>query len=264
MKQYTHLPTGKIFQQVVLNGDSLDDFKELHTHANYQIPYWMVKGNDWEEIKEKEWEVLSFLNKQTNCISTLRQNGMYLDSIVSGNGILAFENVDLNYWLIHSVKRLNDNKIFTIREKYIDVFNFKRELGRFHISEGKMLISNGDNIFVSNITTISKTKELLFTTEDGVDVFAGDSPWFTLSDIQCKGFNSLVMQFKNITGEATKTVYKYFSTKEAAEEYVLINRPCLSIKDVAFIYTSAMGNSRKNNIGVTYFEKLKKLVNSKS
>lgn len=70
--------------------------------------------------------------------------------------------------------------------------------------------------------------KVLFTTEDGVNVYKDDFIWLLSLDrwhaVKCAApenpFYGNLNQFK------------YFSTKEKAEEYVLMNKPCLSLKEV--------------------------------
>ena len=88
----------------------------------------------------------------------------------------------------------------------------------------------------------------MFCTEDGVDVFKGDKFYICkLHDwklIPCSAS-------KNATFSIDKS--KKFSTKEAAEEYILMNKPCLSINDISSMSTVAS----------TYLKNLKELVNQK-
>ena len=49
---------------------------------------------------------------------------------------------------------------------------------------------------------------------------------------------------------------KYFSTKEKAEEYILLNKPCLSLNDIKFAISKINNPEEKRN-------KLKTLVKLK-
>jgi hypothetical protein len=68
-------------------------------------------------------------------------------------------------------------------------------------------------------------KQAILITEDGVDIFENNTSIyildkFTIRHIKHKDFNVI-----------SKYV-KYFSTKEKAEEYILMNKPCLSLQNV--------------------------------
>ena len=70
-----------------------------------------------------------------------------------------------------------------------------------------------------------KIKQPLFTTEDDVNIFKGDK------------YCAVFYDFKYLEQEAIKN-YELdnatlrFSTKEKAEEYILLNKPCLSLNDL--------------------------------
>src|SRR5690606_3435836 len=113
----------------------------------------------------------------------------------------------------------------------------------------------------------------LFTTEDGVDVYEGDIVYSLETDrksrrkykvcsvlesttdkvpgcISSDGFNALFPQ----DGD------KIFSTPEAAEEYILLNKPCLSMKDVIdYMYECTIFDTKNTND----YPLLRKLVESK-
>jgi hypothetical protein len=91
-------------------------------------------------------------------------------------------------------------------------------------------------LFLNNV---EKVKQPLFTTEDGVDIFKGDKTYYVFNDLtpecnsgfKCKwkvrgGF------YQNYQVNQGNEYYKVFSTKEKAEEYILLNKPCLSINDI--------------------------------
>ena len=80
---------------------------------------------------------------------------------------------------------------------------------------------------LDKVNDFIKSKKPLFTTEYGVDVFEGD-----------KVFLVFTTSYKPTEIVARKELLpiqsyqKLFSIKEAAEEYVLMNKPCLSINDI--------------------------------
>lgn len=78
-------------------------------------------------------------------------------------------------------------------------------------------------------------KPVLFTTEDGVDKNIGDEVWYVINDfstIDKEIILSLDWDFEN---------YKYFSTRKAAENYIKMNKPCLSLSEVLDIYDKKIG-----------------------
>ena len=81
---------------------------------------------------------------------------------------------------------------------------------------------------------IEKVKIPLFTTEDGVNIFKDDTFYY----VKFTQYNMTVGKpFEIVRGDYLSFEYepqyeKYFSTKEKAEEYILLNKPCLSYGDV--------------------------------
>jgi len=107
------------------------------------------------------------------------------------------------------------------------------------------------------LSDLSKVKKPLFTTEDGVDIFEGDTYWWvTKLTYWCNFTNNVKISFYHDTEK-----YWYFSTKEAAEEYILMNKPCLSLNDVFKVYPKLKRSS--NNIWTKHALELKELVKSK-
>jgi len=98
----------------------------------------------------------------------------------------------------------------------------------------------------------NKPKVKLFTTEDGVDIFEGDEVFELINNT--KIFRITFLKCTSMTGKNSR---KYFSTKEKAREYILMNKPCLSIND--FLSVSYFTVKSKNRT----IKRLKKLVNSK-
>lgn len=96
----------------------------------------------------------------------------------------------------------------------------------------------------------------LFQTEDGEYVYNGQRYWIVDK-------TTFIIEPKRVK-MLDYDKYFNFSTKEAAENWVLLNKPCLSIKDVQSIYTSAKEGWRKNGNGEFYFEKLVSIVKSKT
>lgn len=167
---------------------------------------------------DKDWEILEY----------------WCDTIGSGVGCVLGKSVEAEYshgmigLTILKVKRLSDGEYLSIG----DNSNFGRICG-FKIEGDKMKVlyaAVGDWQWISSIRKEKSNPPGLFKTEDGVDVFEGgkfffvhEGNWFISGEIVAFG-NEPVKVWKN---EDIKT----FSTKEAAQEYVLMNKPCLSVND---------------------------------
>jgi len=84
----------------------------------------------------------------------------------------------------------------------------------------------------------SKQPKPLFTTEDGVEIFEGNEYWYIMD---CVNNGKWEIQKKTAHGTGHNSKHIRFSTKETAEEYILMNKPCLSLKDVVEQWHKAWG-----------------------
>lgn len=189
--------------------------KDSHTGIGSSI----IENNPefWKEIVEKDYEILSFkIPGNAHWFANLQHNGMY----GGWSEDHALNQLSKGIWSINSVKRLSDSEVFTVGDntKYgcIDEFYIKNN----HLLATTVLESSG-----KYLKDLQKTKQPLFTTEDGVDIFEGDEvTWLFRDELKIAGTRK--------ANENMYTYLKYFSTKEKAEEYILLNKPCLSINDV--------------------------------
>lgn len=136
---------------------------------------------------------------------------------------------------IHSVRR-KDGEIFTVGD------NVKSYYGGGHLKGSiKEIKSNGDvvcsniigegNDWVRNICStdprmqIEKVKEPIFTTVDGITIYNKNEKLYV---VECgKDVSMFEAKYEWEAGGNLK----YFSNKQAAEEYVLENKLCLSVRD---------------------------------
>jgi hypothetical protein len=194
----------------------------------------------WEEVVEKDYEILTVI---TN-------DGKFIEIVYNQSATIE------PFWKIHSVKRKSDGEIFTIGDVccpngYIDN---DHPITKFElILNNTRLRVNSKNWYLG-INDIIKSKPILFTTEDGVDIYEGDK-YYIVGNKTFDLSNELI-SYGNMINNCKK-----FSTKEKAEEYILWNKPCLSLNDVASIYPGV--NKNHSNIPSHQAERLKELVKSK-
>lgn len=182
--------------------------------TNYNKYVFLYTGNDthfynrapedypefWEEVIEKDYEILSYTSPYDRWHS---QN-----------------------MIIHSVKRLSDGEIFTVGDK-IKIHNKIGTITYFT----KDLWAGIEGVKCNGpykISLLNKVKQPLFTTEDGVDIHY-DQMFFNVNNFKIETFqvtnDKYPLDFLNDGS-------KQFSTKEAAEEYIIMNKPCLSLNDI--------------------------------
>lgn len=186
----------------------------------------------WQEIVEKDYEILSFINPE-NLIYKKGNNNRF-------DANYQMYRPDENDCLkepgfkIHSIKRLSDGEIFTIGDKINNttfggngtiksIRNIENNFIVFRIDFDKEWDDADDSeCFLINL---QKIKQPLFTTEDGVDIFEGNN------------YCAVFYDFKYLEQEVIKN-YELdnatlrFSTKEKSEEYIIMNKPCLSINEI--------------------------------
>ena len=108
-RKFKHKVTNKI---LVIGGQTGESMQKLISSKSDDITIQdiIVNSNDWEEIIEKDYEILSFKTNM-KAVFIKKGNKYYLrDSHgYPENEMLADENM-----LIHSVKRLSDDKIAEI------------------------------------------------------------------------------------------------------------------------------------------------------
>lgn len=222
----------------------------LHTKMNsneYILYNVIIKPIDypefWELQIERDYEILEYKTE-----SGISCNAPFLEDSES---FYKKERCS-----IYSIKRLSDNEIFTIGDKLeTDEKQGYILLEKINIDNSYLWghYKNNGNLYEFGIDLkfAKKIKQLLFTTEDGVDIYENDEHWFV--------YNDLSEIFKGNSKSHIHKEYihklKSFSLVEAAKEYVLMNKPCLSLND---ILVDLQITSNKHLIS-----KLNKLVESK-
>jgi len=210
-----------------------------------------------DKITEKEYEILSFVGTGT----VFKKDSQLKDLYCVEDGRSPFHN---EKWLleanmnIHSIKRLSDGEIFTIGDNINGtIMKSKGVISKFVItSKNKVNVWRTTIIIPSEtselLNTIYKIKQPLFTTEDNIDVFEKYNFWFLqdLNSDHLKYWDWRVMSRDNDIYLKDKIK---FLTKEGAEEYILMNKPCLSINDI--ILSSKM-NQFSSDFGLSYLKQL--------
>jgi len=184
----------------------------------------------WEKIEELEYEIISYV------------------------GTVHF--IEDNSVKIHTAKRLFDGECFTIRDSVYntDLDGDKGfEIKEINISENIMFLI-GENRSCSLKYAKKIKKNPLFTTEDGVDIFESDfKNHANIYSVNKSNFslNKNTLGFTVFTDACLK-----FSTKEKAEEYIIINKPFLSIAELQKWFM-------EYGIQLTGLERLKEIVKNK-
>lgn len=240
-------------------------------YTDKHIPYIQCKNYPihWEEVKQRNYEILTVTAKPNH------------PNLPVGSIKDSWLNINMDYFDIHSIKRISDGEIFSVGDEiitgasdsYASIYGFK-------IIDNKLCINHTHSFLVNQMTPgtpsgchlylISKKKKPLFKTEDGINIFEnkeGEIKYWTLynGDAQCKAniwkISDAPIIVKNLIPHKTEVLKRIgllrFSTKEAAENYRLLNKPCLSIEEVMSVaYNPAESRTSSSR-------KLKEIVKNK-
>jgi hypothetical protein len=204
----------------------------------------------WEEVpNEPDFKVLSLLfNDMIYKITTdyryPKPEAKYRNS--TDNGFVTLSDVsnenpsDLSP-VIYSIER-KDGVIFTLSDTIDCKPYYRGKIAKFILRNNNTeLLVKIENIsceFLINGVDKVLEKPVIFTTEDGVGIKEGDKVCALYKD-SYKPYCSFTMV--PFFGNRSLDNYRYFSTKEKAEEYMLYNTPILSIQDIIYNIKSKTG-----------------------
>lgn len=228
--------------------------------------YWQaVKdfSEFWEKVVEKNYEILSIRGTSTSrWVYKLTKYPFF--QIGCDDNIINIETDPKYYYEIYSVKRLSDGKIFTIGDKVKD--RLTDELTNFRTQEivgfkGNLkIICTAKSGTAMPLSTIRHIEKPLFKTEDNVDIFEDDTYWWV---------NRISYYYGIFRGSSSSFIepelYLYFSNKKMALEYIIMNKPCLSLQEVMYSIDEDFSTDSitANSAESTLLNKLKELVKSK-
>lgn len=205
-------------------------------------------------LKTKDYEVLAFkIPGNEHWEVTKIDNGSWNN----WSDLHVKNQLEKNIWKIKRIKRLSDGEIFNLGDKVDFTISENQVIKEFSLVNSNYItvISEASK---DNLLVIKKVKPFLFITEDGVNIYEGDI--IHQVDPTLKYYSYYWGKQNGNKGVPFKD-FKMFSTKGKAEEYILMNKPCLSINDVKenFIWN----NLSASQSSIDTVLKLKNLVKSK-
>ena len=203
--------TGVYFQK----GNNLDTFSASKIEGYPEF---------WQEVKEKDYEILSVIGNSNHHAPKTVVNQMKLGG---------YPNLDKHAenigWDILSVKRISDGEIFNVGDNFMFDTNSPsiKEIIDFKISNNTIDVGYySRDKYYYKLNGIKKAKQKLFTTENGVDIFEGDDYFYISTE------HWITVNINHSKSIDLSSTFKAFSTKEAAEEYIEMNKPKFSLEDV--------------------------------
>lgn len=282
---------GNIHYELIENSNDWEEITEcIHDIKEYPdgrkycrscmiLLYNPLRPNYKPTEYKKDYEILSF--KEINGDKRiLIRDSQLKDTFCFKDGLCPFYKLDeLIKNPIHSVKRLSDGEIFTIGDDIleqnehskIEYFEILDDFLRLRINH--QVTKGSSTIMISSKFEKYIPKKPLFVTEDGVDIFAEERTihQVCLSDhyYATSSVNYQTGKYKDLGYYTHNKHWKFFSTKEAAEDYIILNKPCLNALDVLeYIHSNkptVLANPKEyiHNGKINNFSGLKELIKSK-
>lgn len=161
---------------------------------------------------------------------------------------------------VNSVRRISDNTVFTVGENVQIGWSKSKHIIRSINVDTRFPTNNEHSLSFCINTTVGyklneliKFKQPIFTTEDGVNI-CEDDKYYSINE------KYWIVEEPQFTSKLNyETYHKHqhnFSNKQTAEEYILMNKPCLTVTEVMKIFNITEKLS-------TYPDKLKQLVKTK-
>lgn len=233
------------------------------------MPFEIGEGKRFQVIEEpkKDYEILSFyakniegkneVNSQYIWYETYKGNGKWsrmghITSPYTTEEILNNSNYD-----IHSVRRLSDGFIITLGDYCKPKNGLSGRVTTIEFCGNGELRIGSDKRYYVGINDVVKS-EVLFRTEDNVEIREG-AEYCCIYKNNFEPFEDLKMFTAN-NGVVLKDQFLFFSTKEATENFIICNKPCLSFND---IWNISDNKSSDNNYVVVSKKELKQLAKSK-
>lgn len=211
-----------------ITGEEATLLEDYYQVTGDVVPKRFIEDScDWEKVIEKDYEIVSYTFEDILC--TKRSNGKYLRVDCTDKGGVTLKEV-LSFWrdgyAIHSVKRLSDGEVFTVGDK-VGFKNHSDEevIESIVIKRGNLWL-NFSKDELCRLSGVKKLKQPLFTTEDNVEIYAGDVFYYIGDALNICETKCL---FK---GDGDFEKFKNFAKKENAEEYVKQNEKKYSLKDM--------------------------------
>jgi hypothetical protein len=192
----------------------------------------------WEELVSKDYEILSFI-ASTGLLRIKDYDGLF-----QANGDVRRENTTEQYllkegWNIYSVKRLSDGEVFCLGDICFPTTtpSNKLPISEIWFTQSGDLRLSSDN-YTMSIGGLTKYEEpkVLFKTLDGQEMKYGDK-FYVVDTKYFKIFEAEA----GITFKTEKWIKNSYFDKKFAEEWILNNKPVLSLNDLLSVW-GAMEN----------------------
>lgn len=118
-----------------------------------------------------------------------------------------------------------------------------------------------DGVRYELIPLRNNTPDPVFTTPDGTVIYRGDDIWVLSTISWIKHKMPVQTTLRQPPFEGLDNNFLYFSSKESVEEYILMNKPCLSARDVIEFHNSNLNKFSPKPLNVLIKELAKQKIN---
>lgn len=208
--------------------NTVAEFIQTRLHIQESASFDLIEQFKASKQPKQDWEILSVKDTQRG----------YLVTEVNKLPIYELSEYPEKYekgrFEIHSVKRLSDDEVFSIGDKVVYMNNhnkydiiIKIQLGNSQFGPKSPLapyfvVENSSfGCYIDRINHY--IPQIMFTTEDGIPLYKGDKFWHIDSNFEIK---------ESIANAIWTGATRCFSTKEKAEEWLLWNKPVLTLNDI--------------------------------
>jgi hypothetical protein len=193
-------------------------------------------GSEGEAVKEKEYTILSFIAKDGKVFNINGKDNYlcfdYSKNVPTASGIS--EEIGLKAYSIHSVRRESDGEIFTLGDKLVYGYDTEVIIRFSALKEAGMVIYFENGVTFLPTARKAPIRKPILITEDGVEIFEPkDTSEGMVFSVRTDAFIEKRIWVKDAIG--CGFLWKHFSTKEKAEEYIKWNKPMYSLKDIGSI-----------------------------
>ena len=176
----------------------------------------------WQEIIKVDYQILQFKDNCKQKIFHLTLNGKYSLNKDTSNATFHLNdilNAPGNVMTIHQVKCISTGEILTVGDNTnIGIID------KFEISEYNLMWGLRTNIICVLKHLKKVVRKSLFKTLDGKEIFDGDSFFFIV--------DRKIIERKVDVKKEFYDMKNIFSTKQAAEDWLVENTPVLSLKEI--------------------------------
>ncbi len=227
--KYKHKTKGYI----ATKSETLVDYYEVESFPT-AIPSTLIEDScDWEEVVEKDYEILSFRrNKDSKYEGTqfnLTPNGLYNPNFkVSDLSLEHCLNGGFDIW---KIKRLSDGEVFTVGDRAITKFSDYGIIVEFENKFNNIYITTKKGKNRCMLKDLKPIKKPIFTTEDGVELIAGDRYYVPQVEGKLRRLTGSEIMFY-VEPDMPEDETKRFAKKENAQAYIENNIELFSAKDI--------------------------------